>query len=70
MFAALGALNRVWFSEFHLKRSDRWCEKLVLAPYDLAARSRAVAELPLAEAVPLGIALFEETRELIVGSGF
>lgn len=64
-FAALGALNRVWFSEFQLKRSDTWCAKLDWAPPALAERSQAIAEEPLDRAIPIAIGLFHDTQTLI-----
>ena len=64
-FAALGALNRIWFSEFQLKRSDAWCAKLEWAPPALAERARAIAEEPLDRAIPIAIGLFQDTRTLI-----
>jgi hypothetical protein len=64
-FAALGALNRVWFSAFQLKRSDAWCAKLEWAPPALDERARAIAEEPLDRAIPIAIGLFQDARTLI-----
>jgi hypothetical protein len=65
MCAALGAYNRVWFSEFQFKKSDAWCGKLTVAPPDFGERCKRVAELKLSEAIPIALELEQETRVLI-----
>lgn len=65
LLGVLTALNRVYYSRFHLKRVGDLVGQLAFAPPDLAARLDALPRLPPREAADEIGHLAEQTRALV-----
>jgi predicted nucleotidyltransferase len=66
LLGVLAALNRVYYSRFHLKRVGDLAAQLPLAPHGLATRLDALPRLPPREAADVVGRLAEETRALVL----
>jgi hypothetical protein len=65
LLGVLAALNRVYYSRFHLKRVGALVAGFAIAPVDLKARLDALPGLPPREAADELGALADETRALV-----
>ena len=66
LLGVLAALNRVYYSRFHLKRVDELVARFAVAPDRLKARLDALPGLPPREAAEELGALAAETRSLVL----
>jgi hypothetical protein len=64
LLLALAGMNRRYFTRFQVKRMQRWCASLALAPTDLAARIEALLLAAPAQAFAQLHALEGEVIEL------
>ena len=65
VLGVLAALNRVYYSRFHLKRTRALTVQLTLAPANLADRIESLFRLPPREAADELGRLAEETQDLV-----
>lgn len=65
LIGVLAALNRLYFTPFQFKRTTRFCDRMTVAPPDLAARINALFTQSPAEAAVSARHLVEETVSLV-----
>lgn len=65
ILGVLAGLNRVYFTPFQFKRTQRFVAQLRVAPPDLAQRIETLLHAPPAEALPVLERLVDETTALV-----